>query len=183
VRSRRLTRWVYEALSECRKSSRLGGGHFSIGASTRRLLPATPLEKRGGPREGLRRFWERIITSDLYGGVERRIPDALMKGGRWSRGDIYNTGERQFSTVGRARLEFFVPRLPSPWLHPRGSIEATQLLESRGYLKNTLKSLRFDFDRSTLGEMRFQRSRARLTCGAAISSISTRPPHDPARGK
>ena len=48
---------------------------------------------------------------------------------------------------------FFVPRLPSAWLHPTGSIEATSFYDASG-LRNILENL-VDFDRINAREMRF----------------------------
>ena len=49
---------------------------------------------------------------------------------------------------------FFVPRVPMPWLHPNGSLEATSYYDSGPLNKATFESL-VDFDRINSGQMRF----------------------------
>jgi NTE family protein len=79
---------------------------------------------------------------------------------------------------------FFVPRLPSPWLHPRGSIEATSFYDASG-LRNTLESL-VDFDRINAREMRFSVGAVNVRSGNFVYFDSTthtiRPEHVMASG-
>jgi NTE family protein len=79
---------------------------------------------------------------------------------------------------------FFVPRLPSPWLHPRGSIEATSFYDASG-LRNTLENL-VDFDRINAREMRFSVGAVNVRSGNFVYFDSTthtiRPEHVMASG-
>src|SRR5580692_5271504 len=74
---------------------------------------------------------------------------------------------------------FFEPRLPSPWLHPRGSIEATSFYDA-SVLKNTLESL-VDFDRINARKMRFSVGAVNVRSGNFVYFDSTthtiRPEH------
>jgi NTE family protein len=135
---------VYEALSEAGIHPDWVAG-ISIGAVNSAIIAGNPPEKRV---EGLRRFWERI-TSDVCGSWTQDFLTPLMKGD-WVRG-LINQVSANSAMLGGAS-GFFVPRLPSPWLH-RGSIEGTSFYDASG-LKNTLESL-VDFDRINAREMRF----------------------------
>lgn len=53
----------------------------------------------------------------------------------------------------RGAPEFFIPRIPSPWLQPAGTIEATSYYDTSP-LRTTLEQL-VDFDRINAGEIRF----------------------------
>src|SRR6202171_5378960 len=135
----------YEALAEVSSHPDWVAG-ISIGAVNSAIIAGNPPEKRV---EGLRRFWERI-TSDVCGSWTQDFLTPLMKGD-WVRG-LINQVSANSAMLGGAS-GFFVPRLPSPWLHPRGSIEGTSCYDASG-LKNTLESL-VDFDRINAREMRF----------------------------
>ena len=156
---------VYEALSEAGIHPDWVAG-ISVGAVNSAIIAGNPPEKRV---EGLRRFWERI-TSDVFGSWTRDFLTPLMKGD-WVRGLLNQVSANSAMLSGASG--FFVPRLPSPWLQPRGSIEATSFYDASG-LRNTLESL-VDFDRINAREMRFSVG-SRSTCGVAISFISTRTP-------
>jgi NTE family protein len=58
---------------------------------------------------------------------------------------------------------FFAPRLPVPWLHPAGTIEATSYYDSAP-LKATLERL-VDFDRINAGAMRFSVGAVNVSTG------------------
>ena len=130
--------------------------------------------------EGLRRFWERI-TSDVFGSWTEEFLTPLMKGD-WVRGLVNQLSAN--STMLSGASGFFVPRLPSPWLHPTGSIEATSFYDASG-LRNTLESL-VDFDRINAREMRFSVGAVNVRSGNFVYFDSTthtiRPEHVMASG-
>jgi hypothetical protein len=102
--------------------------------------------------------------------------------GDWVRGLINQVSANSAMLSGASG--FFVPRLPSPWLHPRGSIEATSFYDASG-LKNTLESL-VDFDRINAREMRFSVGAVNVRSGNFVYFDSTthtiRPEHVMASG-
>jgi predicted acylesterase/phospholipase RssA len=126
---------VYEALSEAGIHPDWVAG-ISIGAVNSAIIAGNPPEKRV---EGLRRFWERI-TSDVFGSCTRDFLTPLMNGD-WVRGLLSQVSANSAMLSGASG--FFVPRLPSPWLQPRGSIEATQLLRCVEAKKHAGKPCRF----------------------------------------
>ena len=167
---------VYEALSEAGIHPDWVAG-ISIGAVNSAIIAGNPPEKRV---EALRRFWERI-TSDVFGNWTPDFLTPLMKGD-WVRGLVNQVSANSAMLSGASG--FFVPRLPSPWLHPRGSIEATSFYDASG-LKNTLESL-VDFDRINAREMRFSVGAVNVRSGNFVHFDSTthtiRPEHVMASG-
>jgi NTE family protein len=167
---------VYEALSEAGIHPDWVAG-ISIGAVNSAIIAGNPPEKR---LEGLRRFWERI-TSDAFGSWAQDFLTPLMKGD-WVRGLMNQVSANSAMLSGAPG--FFVPRLPSPWLHPRGSIEATSFYDASG-LRNTLESL-VDFDRINAREMRFSVGAVNVRSGNFVYFDSTthtiRPEHVMASG-
>jgi len=162
---------VYEALSEAGIHPDWVAG-ISIGAVNSAIIAGNPPEKRV---EALRRFWERT-TSDVFGNWTPDFLTPLMKGD-WVRGLMNQVSANSAMLSGASG--FFVPRLPSPWIHPRGSIEATSLYDASG-LKNTLESL-VDFDRINAREMRFSVGAVNVRSGNFVYFDSTthtiRPEH------
>ena len=79
---------------------------------------------------------------------------------------------------------FFTPRLPPPYLHPPGTVEATSWYDTKP-LRSTLESL-VDFDRINHGEMRFSVGAVNIRSGNFICFDSTthtiRPEHVIASG-
>jgi NTE family protein len=167
---------VYEALSEAGIHPDWVAG-ISIGAVNSAIIAGNPPEKRV---EGLRRFWERI-TSDVFGSCTRDFLTPLMNGD-WVRGLLSQVSANSAMLSGASG--FFVPRLPSPWLQPRGSIEATSFYDA-SRLKNTLESL-VDFDRINAREMRFSVGAVNVRSGNFVYFDSTthtiRPEHVMASG-
>ena len=101
--------------------------------------------------------------------LDAGFPDAFDEGGLGPR--THEPGERQFCHVERRAPGFFVPRLPSPWLHRRGSIEATSFYDASG-LRNTLENL-VDFDRINAREMRFSVGAVNVRSGNFVYFDST----------
>ena len=136
---------VYEALAEAGLHPDWVAG-ISIGAINSALIAGNPPDRRV---DKLRQFWE-SITTDVFGGWQQDVVTPWIKGD-WSRGLMGQL------SAGRAMMDgvpgFFTPRLPLPWLHPTGAIEATSFYDAAN-LKSTLEGL-VDFDRINAQDMRF----------------------------
>ena len=136
---------VYEALAEAGLHPDWVAG-ISIGAINSALIAGNPPDKRV---DRLRQFWERV-TTDVFGSWPQDFVTAWMKGD-WSRG-LMSRMSAGLAMMDGAR-GFFTPRLPLPWLHPTGAIEATSFYDTAN-LKSTLESL-VDFDRINAQDVRF----------------------------
>jgi NTE family protein len=136
---------VYEALAEAGLHPDWVAG-ISIGAINSALIAGNPPEQRV---DRLRQFWERI-TTDVFGSWPQDVVTPWMKSD-WSRGLMSQV------SAGLAMMDgvrgFFAPRLPLPWLHPTGAIEATSFYDTAN-LKSTLEGL-VDFDRINAQDVRF----------------------------
>jgi NTE family protein len=167
---------VYEALAQSGIHPDWVAG-ISIGAINSALIAGNPPERRV---EKLREFWERV-TSDVFGNWTRDCLAPLVKGD-WVRGIMNQMSANSAMLSGASG--FFVPRLPSPWLHPTGSIEATSLYDTSA-LRSTLESL-VDFDRINAREMRFSVGAVNVRTGNFVYFDSTthmiRPEHVMASG-
>jgi NTE family protein len=155
---------VYEALVEEGLQPDWTAG-ISIGAINAALIAGNPPERRV---ERLRQFWD-LVTShypewvfprndaiDLttWRSQLDRLHDASDYTTLFS-GDTARSALNQWSAVVAAFLGasgFFVPRPLTPWLWPRGTIEATSYYDTRP-LKATLERL-IDFDLINSGAMR-----------------------------
>ncbi len=135
---------VYEALAEAGLHPDWVAG-ISIGAINSALIAGNPPDKRV---DRLRQFWERV-TTDVFGSWPQDFVTAWMKGD-WSRG-LVSRMSAGLAMIDGAR-GFFTPRLPLPWLHPTGAIEATSFYDTAN-LKSTLESL-VDFDRINAQDVR-----------------------------
>jgi len=167
---------VYEALAEAGIHPDWVAG-ISIGAINSALIAGNPPERRV---QKLREFWERV-TSDVFGSWTQDILTPLVKGD-WVRGIMNQMSANSAMLSGASG--FFVPRLPSPWLHPTGTIEATSLYDASA-LRSTLESL-VDFDRINAREMRFSVGAVNVRSGNFAYFDSTthmiRPEHVMASG-
>jgi NTE family protein len=167
---------VYEALAEAGIHPDWVAG-ISIGAINSALIAGNPPERRV---EKLREFWERV-TSDVLGSWTQDFLTPLVKGD-WVRGVMNQLSANSAMLSGASG--FFVPRLPSPWLHPTGSIEATSFYDASA-LRSTLESL-VDFDRINAREMRFSVGAVNVRSGNFVYFDSTthtiRPEHVMASG-
>jgi NTE family protein len=150
---------VYEALAQSGIHPDWVAG-ISIGAINSALIAGNPPERRV---EKLRRFWERV-TSDVFGSWTQDFLTPLVKGD-WVRGFMNQMSANSAMLSGASG--FFVPRLPFPWLHPTGSIEATSLYDASA-LRSTLESL-VDFDRINAREMRFSVGAVNVRSGNFVS--------------
>jgi NTE family protein len=136
---------VYEALAEADIHPDWVAG-ISIGAINSALIAGNPPDKRV---DKLRQFWERM-TTDIFGSWSQDLVTPWMTGD-WSRG-VTSRVNASLAMMAGVR-GFFTPRLPLPWLHPTGAIEATSFYDTAN-LKSTLESL-VDFDRINAQDVRF----------------------------
>jgi NTE family protein len=133
---------VYAALSEANIEPDWVAG-ISIGSLNSALIAGNPPELRVAR---LREFWEEIT-----GGPLMSFP--LFQGE--IKGDYLHSLINQFRAMGvvlAGAPHFFTPRLPPPFFHAPGSIEALSFYDTSP-LRATLERLA-DFDRINAGEMR-----------------------------
>jgi NTE family protein len=128
---------VYEALVEADLHPNWVAG-ISIGSINAAIIAGNPPNQRV---EKLRKFWEGITRQpfDLIGGELGRT---------MARGDAARAFLNQMSAsvaLLAGASGFFQPRIPNPWFHPPGTIDATSYYETM-QLKATLEGL-VDFDR------------------------------------
>ncbi len=142
---------VYEALAEANLHPDWVAG-ISIGAINATIIAGNPPNLRV---EKLREFWEGITNSWLDVG-------AGELGSLLARGDYARRSINQVSAVAALMSGapgFFRPRIPNPWFHPPGTVEATSYYDT-AQLKATLESL-IDFDRVNAED-----AKTRLSLGA-----------------
>jgi len=129
---------VYEALSIAGAEPNWISG-VSIGAINSAIIAGNTPENRL-PR--LREFWETVSGRKIWA----YTPE----------GDMFRTLRNQMSamaTINLGQPGFFKPRVPNPWLLPRGAENATSLYDT-SELRETLLRL-VDFDIINSGEKRF----------------------------
>jgi NTE family protein len=127
---------VYQALAETGLHPDWVVG-ISIGAINAAIIAGNAPERRA---DRLREFWEEITAPAM--GFDADVV------GLFERGEAARALANQVSaaTVACAGTPgFFSPRLPNPWFHPPGTIEATSYYDTRP-LKATLERF-VDFDR------------------------------------
>jgi len=110
---------------------------ISIGAINAAIIAGNAPERRV---DRLREFWEEITAPAM--GFNADVV------GLFERGEAARALANQVSAVTVASAGtpgFFTPRLPNPWFHPPGTIEATSYYDTRP-LKATLERF-VDFDR------------------------------------
>jgi NTE family protein len=148
---------VYEALSEAHLTPDWVAG-ISIGAVNAALIAGNPPHARV---EKLREFWKLITAASPWDGVAQFAMAPSMVRGEFTRG-LLNQLNAGTALVGGA-AGFFAPRVPSAWLQPPGSIEATSYYDTTP-LKATLERL-VDFERINAGETRFSIGAVNVTTG------------------
>lgn len=142
---------VYEALAEANLHPDWVAG-ISIGAINAAIIAGNPPNLRV---EKLREFWEGI-TNSWFGPGAGNL-GSLLDGADFARCSI-NQMSSVVALMSGAR-GFFRPRIPNPWFHPPGTIEATSYYDTT-QLKATLESL-IDFDL-----MNAEHGKTRLSLGA-----------------
>lgn len=140
---------VYEALAEADLHPDWVAG-ISIGAINAAIIAGNPPNRRV---DRLREFWQGI-TSSWLGAGDLGLPLAR---GDSARGSI-NRMSALAALMGGAP-GFFRPRLPSPWFHPPGTVEATSYYDT-AQLEATLEAV-IDFDR-----LNAEHASPRLSLGA-----------------
>jgi NTE family protein len=141
---------VYEALAETGLHPDWVVG-ISIGALNAAIIAGNAPERRV---DKLRGFWQEITAPAM--GFDA---DAI---GFFGRGEAARALANQVSAAMVAcggASGFFRPRIPNPWLHPPGTIEATSYYDTRP-LKATLERF-VDFDR-----VNAEKKDTRLSLGA-----------------
>ena len=166
---------VYQALAEADLQPDWVAG-ISIGAINAALIAGNAPEKR---LDKLHAFWDQVTTL--------QVPDFFGLADHWLRGDFGRGFLNRFNaggTVVKGAPGFFTPRLPPPYLHPPGTIEATSWYDTT-QLRSTLENL-VDFDRINHGEMRFSVGAVNIRSGNFICFDSNthmiRPEHVVASG-
>jgi NTE family protein len=140
---------VYEALAEANLHPDWVAG-ISIGAINAAIIAGNPPNLRV---EKLREFWEGITNSWF---------DVGELGSPLAHGDSARGSINQMNAVVALMSGapgFFRPRIPNPWFHPPGTVEATSYYDT-AQLKATLESL-IDFDR-----VNAEHAKTRLSLGA-----------------
>jgi NTE family protein len=128
---------VYEALAEADLHPDWVAG-ISIGSINAAIIAGNPPNLRV---EKLREFWEGITTLPID-------PTGGDLGSLLARGDAARGFLNQMSAavaLFSGAAGFFQPRVPNPWFHPLGTVEATSYYDTM-LLKATLERL-VDFDR------------------------------------
>ena len=148
---------VYEALSEAHLAPDWVAG-ISIGAVNAALIAGNA---PGARVEKLREFWKLITAGGPWDDIARFAMAPSLLRGEFTRG-LLNRLSAGATLVGGA-AGFFVPRVPSAWLQPPGSIEATSYYDIAP-LKATLERL-VDFERINAGETRFSIGAVNVTTG------------------
>ena len=148
---------VYEALSEAHLAPDWVAG-ISIGAVNAALIAGNPPTARV---EKLREFWKLITAGGPWDGIARFAMAPSIVRSELARG-LLNQLSAGTALLGGA-AGFFAPRVPSAWLQPPGSLEATSYYDT-ALLKATLERL-VDFDRINAGETRFSIGAVNVTTG------------------
>lgn len=152
---------------------------ISIGAINAAIIAGNPPGRR---IERLRAFWEQVTAPP--GGPLALAWQAFEippRGTLWRR--LVN-GENAARAVFQGAPGFFEPRLPPPFLQPRGSTEATSFYDT-SRLRETLLA-HVDFDRINAGGMRLSLGAVNVRSGNFVyfdsASDLIRPEHVMASG-
>ncbi|HEV8017261.1 MAG TPA: patatin-like phospholipase family protein [Steroidobacteraceae bacterium] len=169
---------VYEALSEAHVAPDWVAG-ISIGAVNAALIAGNPPDERV---EKLREFWNLITAGGAWGAMAPFAVPPWAVRGEFARGALNQLSAGAATVAGAAG--FFAPRVPSAWLQPPGSVEATSYYDTAP-LKATLERL-VDFERINAGETRFSVGAVNVTTGNFLYFDNTthtiRPEHVMASG-
>jgi len=142
---------VYEALAEADLHPDWVAG-ISIGAINATIIAGNPPNLRV---EKLREFWEGI-TNSCFDVGDGKLASLLARADS-ARGSMNQMSAAVALMSGAPG--FFRPRIPNPWFHPSGTVEATSYYDT-AQLKATLESV-IDFDR-----VNAEHAETRLSLGA-----------------
>ncbi|HUB97624.1 MAG TPA: DUF3734 domain-containing protein [Stellaceae bacterium] len=147
---------VYEALAEANLHPDWTAG-ISIGAINAAIIAGNPPERRV---DQLRTFW-RFITQPQQGFGFFDGGSLIHSGGTAARqlANQLSAFRAAFSGVAG----FFAPRLPSPWLWPAGTVQATSYYDTQP-LGAVLERV-IDFDRINAGAMRLSLGAVNVATG------------------
>ena len=177
---------VYQGLAEADVHPDWVAG-ISIGAINSALIAGNAPELRV---EKLRTFWEQVASKPLWGGSSVASPaseagsqadidpywkilvarslslwagtdPALAPRGNFARSLANQAGAGVAATLGAPGM--FAPRIPSPWLQPAGTVDATSYYDTAA-LRATLERF-VDFDRINAGPTRFSVGAVNVTTG------------------
>jgi NTE family protein len=156
---------VYEALAEADLHPDWTAG-ISIGAINAAIIAGNPPERRV---DQLRAFWRFITQSPATG-------FGFLDGGSLTHsvGTTARQLANQLSACSAAfsGVEgFFAPRLPSPWLWPAGTVQATSYYDTRP-LGTALERV-IDFDRINAGAMRLSLGAVNVATGNFVHFDTT----------
>jgi NTE family protein len=129
---------------------------MSIGAINAAIIAGNPPHARV---DRLREFWEQVTADGVW-------PCLGELGFGIARGDAVRNLLNQMSAgcaLANGANGFFTARLPTPWLQPAGTIEATSFYDTTG-LKHTLERL-VDFDCLNAGRTRFSAGAVNVRSG------------------
>jgi len=143
---------VYEALHEAGLEPDWVAG-ISIGSINGAIIAGNPPERR---LERLREFWELVTSRPVFPFLDPRLFD-----GDAPRRLFNATSSAQTMLFGQPG--FFTPRVPNPWLLPRGAKGATSLYDSAP-LRRTLSRL-VDFDYLNEGPVRYAAGAVNVATG------------------
>lgn len=167
---------VYEALAEAGIQPNWVAG-VSIGAVNSAIIAGNEPADRVAK---LRTFWQEITANPLLDWATALHP--ITPKGDLARA-LFNQVSATCALFSGAE-SFFSPRLPAPWLHPNGALEATSFYDTK-HLKRTLERL-VDFDRINAGEMRFSVGTVNVRTGNFVyfdnETHTIRPEHVMASG-
>jgi NTE family protein len=152
---------VHQALAEANLHPDWVAG-ISIGAINSALIAGNPPEKRV---DRLREFWE-AVTTPPFGITDFKwfeVKDELTH-------SLVNQARSLGALLGGAP-NFFNPRVPPPYLHPNGTLEAISYYDVAP-LKATLERL-VDFDRINRCLMRFSVGAVNVRTGNFVYFDST----------
>lgn len=167
---------VYQALAEAELHPDWVAG-ISIGAINSAIIAGNPPAQRV---DKLRAFWETVSSNPLWA-ASGDLAARVAKGDHARQ--FFNLISAASTLIG-GTPSFFTPRVPSPWLFPDGSTEATSWYDTT-HLRETLTRL-IDFDRINSGEMRFSVGAVNVRSGNFVYFDTTthkiRPEHVMASG-
>jgi NTE family protein len=149
---------VYQALAEADLHPDWIAG-VSIGAVNAALIAGNPPEKRV---ESLRTFWQEITTAFPWDQPDDSESPIFQKGTMRHFANKMSAASAMVNGVAN----FYVPRILTPWLHRRGSLDATSYYDT-AKLKATLERL-IDFDRINSGKPRFSAGAVNVKTGDLV---------------
>lgn len=154
---------VYQALAEVGIHPDWVAG-ISIGAMNAAIIAGNRPEERV---DKLRGFWEEITTTPWS--AFHQLAGEMVRGAEARK--RFNQAASAWALAHGAK-GFFMPRMPIPWLHPAGTVEATSWYDT-GALRSLLERF-VDFDRLNSGETRISVGAVQVRSGNFVFFDSKR---------